>query len=326
MMTLPYFPRLLCLAMASFFLVHLAVAALVSLHTSLAIRTAGRLTPRFAARFLLGLRLLPFTLAAAVALVLCVPSYLWFEPKAFEEPVGLACLALGMSGLGICAAGVLRTIRAMARSAMFARHCQRLGHEMAVAEQFPPALVVEGVAPFLALTGIVRPRVIISEKIFEALSREELSVILRHEYAHRTSRDNLKRLCLFLAPRIMPLPGGGRALERAWNTFAEYAADEEAVGGDVSRSLALASALVRVARFGSMGNAAPVATPFLGEVSDLGARVDRLLSGTRSFGAARCISWQAAASAVLVAGCVAAVLSQPATFRMVHSMLEWLID
>ena len=324
-MTLPYMPRLFCLAMASFFLVYLAASTLVSLHAPLAIRIAQRFAPRRAARFLLALRLLPVTLAAGMALGLCVPSYLWFEPELFDEPVGLACLALAVLGLGICVAAVSRTVRAAARSAMFARQCRRSGHEMAVAGEVPPTLVVGGSAPFLALTGIVRPRVVISESIFEALSEEELSVVLKHECAHRTSRDNLKRLCIFLAPGIVPLLGGGRALEHAWITFAEYAADEEAVGGDVSRSLALASALVRVARFGSMRAAAPAATPFLGEVSELAVRVDRLLGGARCCEPARRMSWRKATLAGLLAGFVSAVMFQPATFRFVHAVLERLV-
>jgi len=325
-MTLPYLPRLFCLVMASFFLVYLVASAIVSLLAPLAIRIAKRLKPRLAARFLLALRLLPFTLSAGMALGLCVPSYLRFEPELFDEPVGLACLALAMLGLGICGAAVSRTIRAGARSAMFVRQCRRSGHEMAAPGPFLPTFVVGGPAPFLALTGIVRPHVVISESILEALSGEELSVVLRHEYAHRTSRDNLKRLCIFLAPGILPLFGGRRALERAWNTFAEYAADEEAVAGDARRALALASALVRVARFGSMRDAAPVATPFLGEVSELAARVDRLLTGTRSSECARRVSWSTVAAVVMLAGCAALVIFQPETLRLVHSLTERLID
>jgi Zn-dependent protease with chaperone function len=309
--------------MAFFFLVYSTTAVIVSLHAPLAIRTAQGMGPRLAARFLLALRLLPLTLAAGTTLGLCVPSYLWFEPELFDEPVGFACLTLSILGLGICGAAVSRTIRAGTRSVMFARQCRRSGHEMS--GQFPPTFVVEGSAPFLALTGIVRPRVVMSESIFQALSGEELSVVLRHECAHRTSRDNLKRLCIFLAPGIMPLPGGARALERAWSTFAEYAADEEAVGGDVNRSLALASALVRVARFGSMRGLTPVTTPFLGDVSDLTARVNRLLTGTRRFESSRRASWRTTTSVLLVAGCAAAVVFQPATFRFVQSLLERLI-
>ena len=75
-MTLPYWPRLVCLAMSSFFLVYSVTAAIVSIHAPLAIRTAQGLAPRLAARFLLALRLLPFTLATGMALGLCVPSYL----------------------------------------------------------------------------------------------------------------------------------------------------------------------------------------------------------------------------------------------------------
>jgi hypothetical protein len=60
--------------MACFFLVYLVASGIVSLLAPLAIRIAKRLTPRLAARFLLALRLLPFTLSAGMALGLCVPS------------------------------------------------------------------------------------------------------------------------------------------------------------------------------------------------------------------------------------------------------------
>ena len=120
--------------------------------------------------------------------------------------------------------------------------------------------------------------------------------------------------------------GDGRALERAWNTFAEFAADEEAVGGDVCRSLALASALVRVARFGSMPGPATMATPFLAEVSELTARVDRLLTGTRRCEAARHMSWRTVAAVGMLTGCTAGVIFQPVTLRLVHSLMERLID
>jgi hypothetical protein len=63
----------------------------------------------------------------------------------------------------------------------------------------------------------------------------------------------------------------------------------------------------------------------MGELSDLGARVDRLLTGRPRAESARRMSWRTAASALLVAGCAAAVVFQPATFRFVQSLLERLI-
>jgi hypothetical protein len=58
MMT-PYVFRLLCLSLAAFFVVHAAVGLPVSLAVPWAVRMAGGVRPRLAARLLLGLRLLP---------------------------------------------------------------------------------------------------------------------------------------------------------------------------------------------------------------------------------------------------------------------------
>ena len=82
--------KLSCLSLAAFFLVHLAAAMAMGWLAPSAIRMAGRMRARAAARFLLTVRLAPLGMAIVVA-ALCVPSYLWFEPNVAEE-VGPACL------------------------------------------------------------------------------------------------------------------------------------------------------------------------------------------------------------------------------------------
>jgi beta-lactamase regulating signal transducer with metallopeptidase domain len=310
-MTLPYLARLLCLVLASFFLIYLAAAFFVALYTPRALRTAQRFSARTAARFLLTLRLLPAGLALLGAVGLCVPSYLWFEPEGIEEQVGLACMVMALLGFFVCVHALFRVCRNAFRSLIFTRRCVGSGGEMHA------AVVIETSQPFVVLTGLIHPRVVISKSIVNALSEEELRMVLNHENAHRASRDNLKLLCFSIAP-------GFAALERAWLRYAEFAADEQAVAGDVRQSVALASALVRVARFGQVPHVSPLAISFLGDACDLTARVDRLLA-PQSVALCRTGSSQSFGVLVILAACIATIALNSNTFRFVQSMLEQLI-
>ena len=75
-MTLPYLPRLLCVSLATYFLVHLALGMVVSPMARAAVRLGERVRPHLAARCLLVLRLLPAAGAAFMVVAVCLPSYL----------------------------------------------------------------------------------------------------------------------------------------------------------------------------------------------------------------------------------------------------------
>jgi hypothetical protein len=326
-MIFPYIPRLICLCLACFFLVHLALGLLVSLTASCAIRRASGMDAPLAARFLLALRLLPAGAAAIVIAAVCAPSYLWLEPEASAEEMGLTCLAAAFLALIILVFSMARGLRASRRSLQYIRHCQRVGRRTNMPINLPgqptPVWIVNGTAPLLALTGIVRPRLVISQPVVSALSGSQLATVLRHEHAHRLSHDNLKRLLIFLAPGLFPFFRGFDNLERAWARFTEWAADDRAVDGNGSRSLSLAAALIRVARLGVTAQAPPLATSLLAESQDLSARVDRLLHPRAK---ARPRNPHLATAAVLAfAALFAAVVLNPATLQGVHRLLEHLI-
>jgi len=90
-MILPYILRLVCLTFASFFLIYAALSLAAWIVAPSAIRLGESLNPHFAARLLLILRLSPVAVAAFIVSALCVPSYLWLEPDASAERVGIAC-------------------------------------------------------------------------------------------------------------------------------------------------------------------------------------------------------------------------------------------
>src|SRR2546430_9995208 len=101
-MIVPYALRLLCLCLASFFLVNALLGFAVSIASRAAVRVAETMRPRNATRFLFALRLLPLGLGISTVLGLCVPSYLWLEPESTPERVGWTCLLLAFLGAAGC--------------------------------------------------------------------------------------------------------------------------------------------------------------------------------------------------------------------------------
>lgn len=325
-MILPYLLRLSCLCFASFFVLNLVAGLLVRFFSKSAIRFADSRAPRAAARYLIVLRLLPFALAVLFVVALCVPSYLWLEPAASSERVGLLSVFLGILGAATWLISIARAIHSLIASWRHIRLCRLAGATTSVHSESSSLLVVESDAPLLAMSGLFRSRLLISRGVLQTLSSEELSAALLHEHAHRTSRDNAKRLFLLLAPDIFPFFRPLRALEHSWARLAEWAADDEATSGDSNRAVSLAAALIQVARMGSAPRMPYLSTSLLACDRDLSARVDRLLHPVAP---ARHVSKPAQhrlrSAAFLLAGCLTALLLTPSALSSVHQLLELLL-
>jgi hypothetical protein len=323
-MTFPYVLKLLCLCLASFFLVHLALATLISLATPAALRIAGQMRSSSAAGLLFFLRMLPAGLGAFIVAGLCVPSYLRLEPRtATSEEVGLLCLGFSILGLALSVGSFIRGVRAIARSVQYLRHCQRIGRKTDLPGEPSPVWLLEEPAALFAIAGITRPRLLISRQVMNVLSGDQLAAALQHEQAHWVSRDNLKRLLLTLAPDTLPFLSGFASLEHGWTRYMERAADDRAVGGDAGRSLSLATALVRVSRLGLAPRPSALVAPLLADDEDLAARVERLLRPAPR--AETHPSWMGClvAGAALLLG--AGLFTLPALLYPVHRILEHLI-
>jgi Zn-dependent protease with chaperone function len=305
-----YFVRLLLLSSATFFIVQLLAAALVALIAPPAIRRAQTMLPHRAARFLLTLRLLPAGFSIFAVAALCVPSYLQFEPRIAGEEVGIACLAAAIFGALIGAIAISRTVAAQMHSSRY----QRSGFKSNI-EGETVWIVRQGAG--LALAGIRRPRLLISERALIELSGDQLAVALLHEQAHRASRDNLKRLLILLAPGIFPRL---KSLEHEWARCAEWAADDRAAEGNPDRSVALAEALVRVARLQSSIAMPPLVTSLIEADEDLSQRVDRLLQSARVSEPG--LRYELMALSFAASLIVAFALN----LRLVHRLLEHIYD
>jgi beta-lactamase regulating signal transducer with metallopeptidase domain len=325
-MILPYLSRLLCLCFASFFVLNFGLGLLVRMFSKSALRFAESRTAGAAALFLLCLRLLPYALAAFFVVALSVPSYLWLEPAATSERVGGVCIALGVLGAATWLLAIARTGHALLVSLSHRWLCRSSGQETDVSGESLPVLVIEHEAPVLALSGLLRPSLLISRGVFRALSAEELDAALRHECAHRASRDNFKRLLVLLAPDIVPFFSPLGVLERTWSKFAEWAADDQASAGDASRAVSLAAALVHVARMGTASNLPHLSTSLLACDRDLSVRVHRLLQGVPNAPAsAKPAQHRMRTAAFLLAGGLATLILAPFALSSVHELLELLL-
>jgi len=326
-MTLPYFLRLVCLCLASFFLLHTALGLATWQVAPAAIRLAEKMRARAAARFVFFLRLLPVMLATILVLGLGVPSYVWLEPRGMHERMGFACGAAALLGAALWSISIGRVMHAALRSGRYARECKRIGREISTESSLVPANLLDVETPLIALAGIFRARVLISRKVMDELTRGELEAALRHENAHRVARDNLKRFVFLLAPGIFPVMRGFGGLERAWARFSEWAADDEATGGDSRLSLLLAAALVRVARMGAAPQPSMAVTPLIAGDLGLPARVDRLLRGETAPPAPL---WSRTALvgtlAVLASALIVGAMHWATVLRAAHEALERLLS
>ena len=357
-MILPYLVRLAILSLACFFLLHMAFATGMNLLAPWVLGVAKRGKASSAPRLLLAARLFPSAAAVLVVAGVCVPSYLWLEPGATVEKVGLGCLAVALLSVVSWGISAGRGMRAIVLSLQYERHCRRLGRETTLAGETTRVCVIDGATGLFALAGILRPKLVVSREVLQNLSAGELDAALRHERAHQTSRDNLKRLLLLLAPDIfpfgtwgkmsscarvvnprkfapianrragsqpVPLLAGLESLERGWAQFTEWSADDRAVDGDSHRAVSLAGALVRVARMGAATQASPLMTSLVADDRDLEARVDRLLGATPgSDNSGQCGS-RLVAAIILVAGFFVVALNGTPTLQAAHQVLEHLI-
>ena len=327
-MNLPYSIRLLCLCCASFFLIHMALALLARLGAGTAVRLAEHMKPQSAARLLFVLRIFPLALTLLAVLAFCIPSYLWLEPEATGEKVGLLCVLMAVLGLALWVPALRGVVCAVRGTNRYLTDCERHGRRITVPGEESPALLLTDRTPVLAVAGIFHPRLLISRRVLRELSHEQRDAALRHEHAHRTSGDNLKRLLILLAPDAIPFVATFGGLERAWSKFTEWAADDEATAGDPERALTLASALVRVAKMktGSQPRANVLSCSLVGGSEELSQRVDRLLRPQPKPGkpVKEVVRLLGSASA-LIATAVGVITLWPGSLSLVHQALERLV-
>jgi hypothetical protein len=261
------------------FFVLAAVHGLVSALLSVVVVATWRAIhkrARLSANELLALRLLPAGGATLVVLTVVFPAFLVYEPTQEVERGGPLLVTLALFGLFTIGVGVRRASRAWKAARMLLQSCDPPDMPTLIAGQ--PVDILDAPEPFVAVIGELRPRIVASKRVLSACSDEELSQIIAHEVAHVASRDNLKLLLLVLGPDPLAWLPTGAALEARWREAVEREADERATGTDRHRRLALASALIKVARLSSTTASPLPALSLPVAVDDVEGRVRGLLA------------------------------------------------
>jgi Zn-dependent protease with chaperone function len=304
------------LALAWFLVFNGVVTAAAAL---LSMRLARRERPASPGHWL-ALRLAPAVLSIAFVVILFLPSYWRFEPRENVEGFDLTLTALAVLAMAVIGSAVARGVAAWRSAARRTEQWMRASRPLTLAGAAMPAFAVDADAPVMALVGVLRPRLVITRPVLDALTDEELGAGVAHELGHWRAWDNLKRLAMRAAPDVWFATAAARRLERRWAAASEHAADRSA-GGSERERCALASALVKVARL------TPPQVPIEGPISalvdggDITSRVHRLLGDAPAVGRGGRARWLVATIALS-----ALAFTYTPLLRSVHALTEILVN
>jgi Zn-dependent protease with chaperone function len=314
----------LAVALAAFAVATVVASAALAGLWPAVISAAGRSTSRSRARLLYALRLVPAALGATAAFVLA-SAWVRFEPRGTSEAAGLSLTAVVGLGLALWAAAAWRGVRAWRAGRDLARRWTAGGTSLRLPGVALPVFRIAHPWPVVCVVGAVRPRLFVAETVLDACTPGELASVLAHEAGHVASRDNLKRLVAKFLPDALHWIPAGRALDKAWETASEAAADARAAAARPGGSLDLAAALVRVARLATRGTWVDLPARALLDGGSVAPRVERLLSDEADTSAtARTLAVWATLIAVPAALLVAS--RDPWVLQAVHRVAEALVQ
>lgn len=318
----------LCLSVL--FVVTVGTSALCLLAARYLSHGLESIKPRTAANLLFAIRMLPFVAACVVAFGFVLPAFLKLEPRSTTEGMSLKLASLALAGASLIVILAMRIARSLRATAQVERDWRGRSQELWMAGFRAPLYRVEGAFPFLAVTGLLRPRVYVGRSIVEVLSPAEMRAALAHEMAHVRSFDNLKQLLL----KSLRWPGAFENVIGSFSTWvhaSEAAADEEAVATG-ALALDLSAALVKMGRISRGHISAPQIlasqfTPYAAASSlpTRIARLERLLEDGPPVVKARPLGSGTIFLLSLAAGILAYAASISAILPWIHEALELLV-
>lgn len=300
------------------FLVLLAFLGLANVLLSAAVMVCWR-AMRFSrvkcgANALLLLRLLPNIGSLLIVFGVVLPGFIAYEPKGGTESVGLLLWTLAMLSLVPVADGLRRAFRAAKATRALLVHCGLAGNRNARQN----IEIVELADPIVAVVGSIRPRMVASRCAVSDCTEIEFRQVVSHERAHLERRDNLRLLALIISPDILAWTATGRELAERWRLASEFEADERATGADRAKRVALAAALIKVARLAIGADRIRTTLSMPVALDDIDARVRALLSGPQE-------PQRDATGRWLAATAVLAAVAATAAVHPVHRLVELLV-
>lgn len=301
---------LTCLVLLAFFML---ANALLSAAVVVGWQVLRLSRARWGANALLALRLLPSIGSLLVVFGVVLPGFLVYEPEGGPEPVGPALWILALLSLVPFADGLRRAARAAQATRALLKYCGAANSDARHNIE-----VVEVADPIVAVVGSIRPRMVASRRAISECTEFEFSQIVNHERAHLERRDNLRLLSVVISPDILAWTATGARIADQWRLASEFQADERATGADPNKRVALAAALIKVARLttGTDRVRPTLSMPIV--LDDIEGRVRALLSGAKNSRSAEIGGWVPAIGIVILLASVAAI-------HPVHRFAELLV-
>jgi Zn-dependent protease with chaperone function len=303
--------RFIVVSFAYFFLLYCALSALVCLTWNL----FARRMRQWPANSLFAVRTMPLMASVSVTLGIIVPSFLLLEPRSAEESLGPVLVTLGLCCLSLLVWGFSRAVIAQVKTsqalAAWLNGASRIDLNTQV-----PVFRTDRDSPPVAVSGVWRPRILVSEAALAILTPAELRTALRHETAHVRYLDNLRKLVF----RFSAFPGMA-SLEAAWSEAAEMAADDAAVDS-VRDALDLAAALIKLSLLGPIRVSVDLTTALLSD--SLPLRLNRLFAWDKKRNAEN-RSNRGLRTLLLLSTSICLLSAYPDLLVHVHSVTEWLV-
>jgi Peptidase family M48 len=303
------------LTFAWFVAMNVAVSALTLAAAAVALREDTRRS----AGFWMSLRLAPSLAAVFFTIVLFAPSYWKLEPRENVEGFDITLTLLAGCGMAVLGAAIVRGLTAWTTARRRVRQWMAHARPLNLASTTLPAYAIDAAQPLIALVGMRRPRLLVTQGLIDALTPAELDAAVAHELGHQRACDNLKRLAICSAPDLLTYFRAARVIEQRWAAAAEHLADR--IGDSAAARCALASALVKVARLTPIipRNREPISTLISG--GEIASRVQRLLSDDQALPSAR--TWRLGALGAFA--CLAVAFVYSPLLHSVHELTELLV-